>query len=109
MLLLKVDGILQLDLSYFGNKQSDKLATSKWNEVSKLLVLIGKKLRRDISDGDTDYESDFYVLRKTNCPAVLSENFFQNAKSDVEFLTSKEGKQIVVDYHVNGIIKYLER
>ena len=92
-----------------GNTQSDKLATSIWNEASKLLVPIGKKLRRDISDGDVDYESDFYVLRKTNCPAVLSENFFQNTKSDVEFLTSKEGKQIVVDYHVNGIIKYLER
>ena len=92
-----------------GNTQSDKLATSIWNEASKLLVPIGKKLRRDISDGDVHYESDFYVLRKTNCPAVLSENFFQNTKEDVEFLTSKEGKQIVVDYHVNGIIKYLER
>jgi N-acetylmuramoyl-L-alanine amidase len=36
-------------------------------------------------------ESNFYVLKHTNCPAVLTENFFQDTKSDVEYLTSDLG------------------
>ena len=38
--------------------------------------LKGKKLRTDYADNDPDKESNFYVLKHTNCPAVLTENFF---------------------------------
>lgn len=48
------------------------------------------------------------ICRDTNCPAVLTENFFQDNKEDVEYLLSREGKQAVVQIHVDGIIKYLE-
>lgn len=92
-----------------GKTKSDILATDIWNAASELLVPMGKKLRKDMSDGDPDYEENFYVLRKTTCPAVLTENFFQNTKSDVEWLESEEGFKTVVEYHVNGILKYLSR
>ena len=62
-----------------------------------------------MSDGDPDFEENFYVLRKTICPAVLTENFFQNSKEDVEWLESEEGFKTIVAYHVNGILKYLNR
>ena len=62
-----------------------------------------------MGDGDPDFEENFYVLRKTICPAVLTENFFQNSKNDVEWLESEEGFKTVVEYHVNGILKYLNK
>ena len=32
------------------------------------------RLRSDYSDGDIDREEDFYILKHTLCPAVLTEN-----------------------------------
>ena len=92
-----------------GETKSDILATDIFDEATKLLKPIGKSLRKDMSDGDPDFEENFYVLRKTICPAVLTENFFQNTKSDVEWLESEEGFKAVVTYHVNGILTYLNR
>lgn len=92
-----------------GETKSDILATDIFDEATKLLKPIGKSLRKDMSDGDPDFEENFYVLRKTICPAVLTENFFQNTKSDVEFLESEEGFKTVCEYHINGILKYLNR
>ena len=92
-----------------GETKSDILATDIFDEATKLLKPIGKSLRKDMSDSDPDFEENFYVLRKTLCPAVLTENFFQNTKSDVEWLESEEGFKAVVTYHVNGILTYLNR
>ncbi len=47
------------------------------------------------------------MVRDTNCPAVLTENLFQDNKEDVEILLSERGKQAIVDLHVDGIINYL--
>lgn len=47
------------------------------------------------------------MTRDTACPAVLTENLFQDNKSDVEFLLSEEGKQAITDLHVNAIIEYI--
>ena len=92
-----------------GETKSDILATDIFDEATKLLKPIGKSLRKDMSDGDPDFEENFYVLRKTICPAVLTENFFQNSKEDVAWLESEEGFKTVVAYHVRGILKYLNK
>ena len=49
----------------------------------------------------------FYILRKSLCPAVLTENFFMDNPQDLEFLQSRAGKQAIVDTHVEGITEYL--
>lgn len=49
------------------------------------------------------------VCRDTKCPAVLTENLFMDNKEDVKFLLSEEGKQKIVDVHVNGIINYINK
>ncbi|MBE6218080.1 MAG: hypothetical protein E7124_08565 [Bacteroidales bacterium] len=34
-----------------------------------------------------------YFLRKSWCPAVLTENFFMDSRSDLEYLQTRDGKQ----------------
>lgn len=65
-------------------------------------------MRTDYSDGDPDYEARFYILMHTKCPAVLTESFFQDNKTDVDFLNSEDGKKHLTALHVNGIINYLK-
>lgn len=48
------------------------------------------------------------IVRDTNCPAVLTENLFQDNKEEVEWLLSENGKQTIVQLHVDGIMKYLK-
>lgn len=57
--------------------------------------------------GQKYWQQNLAICRDTNCPAVLTENFFQDNKEDVEYLLSAEGKRDVVRIHVEGIVKYL--
>jgi N-acetylmuramoyl-L-alanine amidase len=88
-----------------GQTKADKLATCLYEAAEKYLP--GMKIRKDITDGDPDKESGFYILKYTKCPAVLTENLFQDNRTDVDFLLSEAGKRAIVDLHVNGIINYL--
>ena len=88
-----------------GQTASDKLAECLCEAAIKNFP--GKRIRTDYSDGDSDWEENFYILRHTMCPAVLTENFFMDGL-DLEFLQSRAGKQAIVDTHVEGIIEYIE-
>lgn len=88
-----------------GKTKADALAESMYKSAEKILK--GKKIRKDLSDGDSDWEANFYVLKNTYCPAVLTENFFQDNKEDVKFLLSDEGFNKIVDLHVEGIVNYI--
>lgn len=68
-----------------------------------------RPVRTDYSDGDPDYEANFYILTKTICPAVLTENLFQDNKSDMAYLLSAEGKRKIADAHVEGIISFINK
>lgn len=70
-----------------GKTNSDNLAECLYDAAEE--VLIDKKIRTDKSDGDRDIESDFYVIKHSKCPAVLTENFFMDSKSDKEYLLSE--------------------
>ncbi len=48
------------------------------------------------------------MTRDTNCPAVLTENLFQDNEEDVDFLLSEEGKRAVTTLHVKSIIQYIK-
>ena len=65
--------------------------------------------RTDTSDGDEDLESDFYVLKNTKCPAVLTENLYQDNESDVAFLMSQVGRNSLERLHVEGILAYFNQ
>lgn len=54
------------------------------------------------------WEQNLYVLNNTACPAVLTENLFQDNIDDVDLLLSDEGRHIIERLHVEGIIRYIE-
>ena len=54
------------------------------------------------------WEQSLYVLNNTACPAVLTENLFQDNLDDVDFLLSDEGRHVIERLHIEGIIKYIE-
>lgn len=54
------------------------------------------------------WEQSLYVLNNTLCPAVLTENLFQDNLDDVDFLLSGEGRHVIERLHVEGVIRYIE-
>lgn len=53
------------------------------------------------------WESNLYILKHTLCPAVLTENFFQDNREDVDMLLSPKGRNLVENIQIMGISKYL--
>ena len=88
-----------------GKTKSDALAEYIYKRAEKNFP--DRKIITDWTDGDSDKESDFYIIKKSKCPAVLTENFFYDNKDDLKYLTSDEGVHAVVRTHVEGIIDYL--
>ena len=68
----------------------------------------GWKMRFDWCDGDPDKESQFYILKHTKCPAVLTENFFMDTeRPDCRFIISEEGRERIAEMHVRAIERYI--
>ncbi|MFY7671937.1 N-acetylmuramoyl-L-alanine amidase [Tenacibaculum sp. MEBiC06402] len=87
-----------------GNTKSDQIATILGNEFIREFP--DRKLRTDFSDGDLDKEQHFYVFTKTKMPAILTESFFMdNFEEFNNILNTKEGRQRIINYHVEAIIK----
>ena len=89
-----------------GNTKADKLADCLYEAAENNFP--GKTIRKDFQDGDPDWEEGFYILKKTKCPAVLTENFFMDNKQDVSYLLSLEGRASIVRAHIEGIINYIK-
>ena len=91
-----------------GQNISDKLAQCLYDAAIEVLTPLGQKTRKDRSDGDDDYEADFYITKRSNCPAVLVENMFQDCIDEVKWMLTDEGKQALVEIHRKGINKFVE-
>ena len=68
-----------------------------------------RKIRKDMSDGDRDWEENFYVLEKSKCPAVLLENFFYDNREECAWMLQEENKRRIASAAVKGIIKYIKK
>lgn len=90
-----------------GKTKADDLAQVFWDMANRMFGGTWK-IRGDWSDGDGDWENNFYILKKTSCPAVLTENFFMDNETDCKFLLSPEGKAQIIQLHVDSILKYIE-
>ena len=81
--------------------ESIRLANVLFDTVSEM----GLKTRRPMPSQNY-WKNDFWILKHSKCPAVLTENFFQDNKEDVEFLLSEEGFNSIVKLHIDAIMKY---
>lgn len=89
-----------------GKTNSDILAEYLYKRAEQNFTHM--KIRKDLSDGDSDKESNFYIILNAKCPAVLTENFFYDNKADLNYMMSDRGHQAVVRTHVEGILDYIE-
>jgi len=85
-----------------GQTKSDKLANIFCDTYQKHFPNF--KFRSDHTDGDADKEEDFYVLRKTDCPALMIENLFYDNRTEASYLCSTAGQQAIADCIVAAIL-----
>lgn len=86
------------------SKKSKILANCLYDEANVRDLKIRKQ-----SPNQKYWIQNLAICRDTKCPAVLTENLFQDNKDDVQFLLSEKGKNIIADLHVQGIINYIKQ
>lgn len=86
-----------------GKTKSDSIATILCEEAAAEFAKDGWKIRTDMSDGDPDKESQFYILKHTNCPAVLTENFFFDNRKDCKYMLDDEFRNRIAKIHYLAI------
>lgn len=52
------------------------------------------------------WTANFYILKYTACPAVLTENLFQDNRQEVDFLLSPEGREQIISLHFDALKAY---
>ena len=90
-----------------GKTKSDQVAECLYDAFEEEFQ--DRKIRKDMSDGDRDWEENFYVLQKSKCPAVLLENFFYDNREECAWMLQEETKRRIASAAVNGIIKYIKK
>ena len=88
-----------------GKTKSDQVAECLYEAFEEEFP--ERKIRKDMSDGDRDWEENFYMLEKSRCPAVLLENFFYDNKEECAWLLQEETKRRIASAAAKGITKYV--
>lgn len=90
-----------------GKTESDRISEFLYDAFEIAFPL--KKIRKDMTDGDRDWEANFYVLTKTQCPSVLLENFFYDNRGECAWLLTNDAQMRIADAIVDGLKKYLNK
>ena len=90
-----------------GKTKSDQVAECLYDAFEAEFQ--DRKIRKDMSDGDRDWEENFYVLQKSKCPAVLLENFYYDNREECAWMLQEETKKRIASAAVKGIIKYIKK
>lgn len=53
------------------------------------------------------WQANLAICRDTVCPAVLTENMFQDNRDDVAFLASADGRARLLKVHIEAILKFI--
>ena len=93
----------QACVSLNASARSKQLASYLYDAASAQ----GLKMRSP-KPGQKWWAQNLAICRDTNCPAVLTENLFQDNESDYKYLLSDEGREAIINLHVNGIINYIK-
>ena len=85
-------------------------ASSKSRHLAQLLYAEAEKrgLKGNRSVPKERYwMKNLAMVRDTACPAVLTENLFQDNKGEVDFLLSDKGHEAIVSLHFDALKKYV--
>ena len=88
-----------------GKTKSDQVAECLYEAFEEEFP--ERKIRKDMSDGDRDWEENFYMLEKSRCPAVLLENFFYDNKEECAWMLQEETKRRIASAAAKGIAMYV--
>lgn len=88
-----------------GNTKSDEYATIMLDTLKYSFPK--EKIRTDYSDGDADKEARFYMLQKSQCPAILTENLFMDNEMDCRKLMDDDFREQIAEAHVRAIFLML--
>lgn len=95
-----------------GGTKSDEYGKVLYDVAEEKLKPYGFSCRDGKVQGNgnegPDYESNFTVIYKTWCPAILTENLFYTNKKECEWLMTDKGRQVIADIHVKGIRRIIE-
>lgn len=90
-----------------GNTKSDILAELLYDSFE--MSFPDRKIRKDMQDGDRDWEENFYIIQKSKCPAVLIENFFYDNKEECHWLMQEAVKVRIAMAIGQGIKDYVRK
>lgn len=82
-----------------GETESDKIADVWIEEMNKIFP-------DKVDRGEKD--RDFYVIKNTTCPAILTESFFMDTLEDAKLMLSDSGQHKVALAHYN-MMKRVDR
>lgn len=93
-----------------GVTSSDTVASIHWNHVNALRGFYPKGnqviMRTTASGSDHDNEANFYILRKTNMPAILVEHLFFDNYEDAMLLMDDNIIDLFAEAQVRTIIDH---
>lgn len=90
-----------------GQTESDRIAEALYDAFTRAFP--DKRMRVDMLDGDRDIEADFYILRHTACPAVLTENFFYDNRDECRWLGHDSTVQRIAEATAAGLAEYVRK
>lgn len=83
---------------YHGSTQGRNLAAAFQRQLIARTGFVNRHLRSKVT-------GQFYVLRATRMPAILTENGFYNNRFDLEAMLTDEFRQAIADAHVAAILE----
>ena len=86
-----------------GYDESDKLAKQYYKAIKKTLPTIPY---RKAKNKDVDKEAEFYLLKHSQAPMILTENLFMDTWEDCKKLFKTSWRRKIVDAHVLMMCKY---
>ena len=89
-----------------GMTKSDRLSECLYDAFERAFP--EKRIRKDMQDGDRDWEENFYIIQKSRCPAVLIENFFYDNKEECQWLQQEAVKVRIAMAIEEGIKAYVK-
>lgn len=93
-----------------GYTKADPIAEIFIRKAEEILPEIDCKVRKYSSKKyEEDWEENFYVLKNTIMPAVLTENLFYDNLEDCEIMKSEEGIEALAKIHIEAIKEIFAR